>query len=228
MEILFFVIGAVVLLNSVLTIFIIFKIVTVFEMYFKFNSNIKKSNIIESIGDMKKEIGTDYLDLVLLHNPAPNYINAWVNLQKNYAGLGVRYIGTSNFNSNHLDEIYNQTGINPYLNQIELSLWNQPTQELIDYHKKSNIIIQAHSIYTNNTQISNSDYVQYCVENDFNPYELAFKFLSKQSIFIVTGSTNPIHLKQNLNWTKNICNFNLDFDKLKLFNSDYKIYNKFI
>lgn len=193
-----------------------------------FNPNIKKLNIVESIGNMKKEIGTDYLDLVLLHNPAPNYINAWVTLQKNYAELGVRYIGTSNFNSNHLDTIYEKTGINPYLNQIELSLWNQPNSKLIEYHNNSNIIIQAHSIFTNNSKIYNSDYVQYCNENNFNPYELACKYLLEQNIPIIIGTSNISHLKENFNWVKTKNNKSLDFVKLKIFDCKYQKYNKFI
>lgn len=192
------------------------------------NKNIKKSNIIESIYNIKKELNTDYLDLILLHNPSTNYINAWENLAKNYSGLDVRYIGTSNFTIKNLDEIYNKTGIIPYLNQIELSLWNQPTEELIKYHNNYNIKIEAHSIFTNNNQIKNLNYILYCNENNINPYELAIKYLLKQNISIVTGTNNYENLHKNLIWSKCTTDYNIDFNKVKKLNIKYTIYNKFM
>lgn len=68
-------------------------------------------------------LGTDYLDLLLIHWPNPSvgkYVDAWralVDLREQ--GL-VRSIGVSNFTAEHLDRIITDTGVVPAVNQIEL------------------------------------------------------------------------------------------------------------
>lgn len=68
-------------------------------------------------------LGTDHLDLLLIHWPNPSvgkYVDAWralVDLREQ--GL-VRSIGVSNFTAEHLDRIITDTGVVPAVNQIEL------------------------------------------------------------------------------------------------------------
>ncbi len=105
-----------------------------------FNHNITKLKIVESVDKIKKELEIDYIDLILLHNPVKNYETAWATLIEIQTQQNIRYIGTSNFGLTHLESIKNLTGVIPYLNQIELSIWNQPDLKLLDYHKSNNII----------------------------------------------------------------------------------------
>jgi 2,5-diketo-D-gluconate reductase A len=68
-------------------------------------------------------LGTDYLDLYLIHWPNPSvgrYVEAWQALvEARDAGL-VRSIGVSNFTEAQLAEIIRETGVTPAVNQIEL------------------------------------------------------------------------------------------------------------
>ncbi|WP_392467582.1 aldo/keto reductase [Arsenicicoccus cauae] len=78
---------------------------------------------VQSVEDSLRRIGTDYLDLVLIHWPNPSvdqYVQAWqalVDVQER--GL-VRSIGVSNFTEAHLERVIERTGITPSVNQIEL------------------------------------------------------------------------------------------------------------
>lgn len=89
------------------------------------NSNIKKLKISESIDMIKKELETDYIDLILLHNPVKNYQKAWEELIRCKEHQGIKNIGVSNFDICDLENIISQTNIYPYLNQIELNIFNQ-------------------------------------------------------------------------------------------------------
>ncbi len=190
-----------------------------------FNNNITKLKISESVDKMLKELGTNYIDCVLLHNPVTNYELAWKELVKIKSHYNIRYIGTSNFSLEQLDKIITNTGINPYLNQIELSIVNQPTKELLDYHKSNNIIIQAHSIYTNNQLVSDDKIKSYSEELGISTHNLMLKYLTGLNIPIVTGTTSLAHLKDNFDWVNYpaIC---LNNDIVKSFNCDYCIYKK--
>ena len=78
---------------------------------------------VQSVEDSLRRLGTDYLDLVLIHWPNPSvdrYVEAWqalVDVQER--GL-VRSIGVSNFTEAHLERVIERTGITPAVNQIEL------------------------------------------------------------------------------------------------------------
>jgi 2,5-diketo-D-gluconate reductase A len=78
---------------------------------------------IASTRESLQRLGLDHLDLHLIHWPNPRrdqYVDAWralVDLQEQ--GL-VRSIGVSNFTSEHLDRIIEETGVTPSVNQIEV------------------------------------------------------------------------------------------------------------
>jgi 2,5-diketo-D-gluconate reductase A len=77
----------------------------------------------ETVQESLWRLGTDYLDLYLIHWPNPSvgkYVEAWQALvDAREAGL-VRSIGVSNFTEAHLAEIIRETGVTPAVNQIEL------------------------------------------------------------------------------------------------------------
>ena len=71
-----------------------------------------------------RKLGVDRLDLLILHQPAPDRfektIAAYTALEKLLADGSVRSIGVSNFMPNHLDELAARTTVVPALNQLEI------------------------------------------------------------------------------------------------------------
>lgn len=68
-------------------------------------------------------LGLDYLDLYLIHWPAPArglYLDSWRALIRLREEGKVRAIGVSNFNADHLDRLIGETGVAPVVNQIEV------------------------------------------------------------------------------------------------------------
>ncbi|TQJ31608.1 aldo/keto reductase [Microbacterium sp. SLBN-146] len=69
------------------------------------------------------KLGVDYVDLYLIHWPAPangTFVNAWKQLAALNEGEAIRSIGVSNFLVEHLEAIHGETGVLPAVNQIEL------------------------------------------------------------------------------------------------------------
>lgn len=69
------------------------------------------------------KLGVDYVDLYLIHWPAPangTFVNAWTQLTALSEGKAIRSIGVSNFLVEHLEAIHSATGVLPAVNQIEL------------------------------------------------------------------------------------------------------------
>jgi 2,5-diketo-D-gluconate reductase A len=68
-------------------------------------------------------MGMDYLDLYLIHWPAPRqnlFVDAWRAMIALQAEGRVRSIGVSNFEPHHVQRLIDETGIAPVVNQIEL------------------------------------------------------------------------------------------------------------
>ncbi|WP_372169853.1 aldo/keto reductase [Xanthomonas axonopodis] len=95
-----------------------------------------------------RKLGTDYVDLYLLHWPLPSEFDKVVASYKVAEQLlaegRVRAIGVSNFSAEQLDQLAKETSIVPAVNQIELHpYFNQA--EMRAYHAKQGIVTQAWS-----------------------------------------------------------------------------------
>lgn len=75
-----------------------------------------------------KKLKTDYLDLVLLHQPFSDVFGAWKALEELYRERIVKAIGVSNFYPYRLVDICNFANIKPMINQIETHPHNQQTE----------------------------------------------------------------------------------------------------
>lgn len=78
-----------------------------------------------SIYGSLKKLGTDYIDMVLLHWPYGNYYAAWRDLERLYDQGIIRAIGVSNFEPDRLVDLISFNRIPPALNQIEAHLYCQ-------------------------------------------------------------------------------------------------------
>ncbi|MCL1925176.1 MAG: aldo/keto reductase, partial [Defluviitaleaceae bacterium] len=118
---------------------------------------IKNPSAIESaFEESLKKLGTDYIDLYLVHWPVPNeapgaeilaqkpFIDTWLALEKIYKSGAAKAIGVSNFHEHHLEEIKKVWSITPAVNQIEIQpYWNQ--KPLIKFGEDLGIIAEAWS-----------------------------------------------------------------------------------
>jgi 2,5-diketo-D-gluconate reductase A len=71
-----------------------------------------------------KRLGTDYVDLLLIHWPLPKrgeFVSTWRTFERLKAEGLTKSIGVSNFKPAHLDALREQTDTVPAVNQIELS-----------------------------------------------------------------------------------------------------------
>jgi 2,5-diketo-D-gluconate reductase A len=95
-----------------------------------------------------KALKLEYLDLYLIHWPAPKrgllYVDSWKAMEKLKNEGVIRSIGVCNFHTHHIDEILKVAEHVPVLNQIELHPWL--TQEkVLDYDTSHKIVTQAWS-----------------------------------------------------------------------------------
>lgn len=80
-----------------------------------------KASVLESM----RKLRTDYLDLVLLHQPFADYFGAYRALEDLYDAGKIRAIGISNFYVDRMVDIASFSRIKPMVNQVETHIFNQ-------------------------------------------------------------------------------------------------------
>lgn len=99
-------------------------------------------NARQSVLESMKKLQTDYLDLVLLHQPFGDTYGAWRALEDLYVEEKIRAIGISNFYVDRMVEFVNFNRIKPMITQMEVHIFNQQKQ-LKEYADKYNVQLEA-------------------------------------------------------------------------------------
>ncbi|MGN0329375.1 MAG: aldo/keto reductase [Lachnospira sp.] len=97
-----------------------------------------KASVMESLCKLK----TDYLDLVLLHQPFSDAYGAWKALEEMYEEGKIRAIGISNFYADRMVDFASFNRIKPMVNQMETHIFNQQ-KNLKEWADKYNIQLEA-------------------------------------------------------------------------------------
>ena len=109
------------------------------------NSDQRSGEVEAAFQKSLTELGTDYVDLYLIHWPAKGHIvDAWLKMEEIYKSGRAKAIGISNFQTHHIEEIKKVWSVVPQMNQFEMHpyLTQKP---LIEFCKKENIVPQSWS-----------------------------------------------------------------------------------
>lgn len=106
------------------------------------NTEHNYDNALKAFDESLRKLGTDYLDLYLIHWPGKSNKEAWKALEKLYKDGRIRAIGVSNFKIHHLEELINECDIVPTVNQVEYHP-EYPQTELHEFCKKHKIQLEA-------------------------------------------------------------------------------------
>lgn len=99
-------------------------------------------NCKKSVEESLKKLKTDYLDLMLLHQPFSDYYGAWRALEDLYEEGKLRAIGISNFYPDRMVDIASFSRIRPMVNQVETHPYNQQVMAK-KYMDKYDVQIEA-------------------------------------------------------------------------------------
>ena len=146
-----------------------------------------------------ENLGTDYLDLLLLHWPFANYYGAWRALEKLYEAGKVRAIGISNFEPDQLLDLIAYNKVAPAVDQIETNLYCQRSAERGWMDKKQ----VAHMAYAplgqgNRNEMFREPAVLALAEKyGKTPAQVLLRFLTQKGIAVIPRSTQPEHIREN-------------------------------
>ena len=117
------------------------------------NSNHSYDLVMRSFEESLRNLGTDYVDLFLIHWPNPAAFRShwqaanaesWKAMEELYEAGKIRAIGISNFRPHHIEELLKTVKIKPMVNQIRLCP-GETQDEVVDYCRAQGMILEAYS-----------------------------------------------------------------------------------
>ncbi|HKR90487.1 MAG TPA: aldo/keto reductase [Phenylobacterium sp.] len=146
-----------------------------------------------------KRLGVDYVDLFLIHWPAPRqdrYIDAWRALVRLQEEGRARSIGVSNFMVEHLRRIIGETGVIPVVNQIELHPKFQQT-DLRAFHAGQGIVTEAWSPLGQGALLKHPVIARIAARHGRTPAQAIIRWHVEQRLVVIPKSANPERIAEN-------------------------------
>ncbi|MEU8418055.1 aldo/keto reductase [Amycolatopsis japonica] len=145
------------------------------------------------------ELGLDHVDLYLIHWPMPargKYVETWRALEKLYADGRVRAIGVSNFHVPHLRRLFDETGIVPAVNQVELHPRLQQ-KALREFHAEHGIVTEAWSPLAQGSLLSDATLTALAAKYGKSPAQLVLRWHLQLGTVAIPKSVTPSRIREN-------------------------------
>ena len=145
-----------------------------------------------------QRLDTDYIDLLLIHQPAGNYVAGYDLMEKAYKEGKVRAIGLSNFNMEQMQEILNICEVKPAILQTEVHLYSQEP-ELKKFLEKEGMVIQAWYPlgHGDKALIQEPLFTRLAEKYHKNNVQIILRWHIQAGDIVIPGSKNPDHIRSN-------------------------------
>ena len=153
-----------------------------------------KASIEESLNKLK----SDYIDLMLIHQPFGDYYGTYRAMEEAYKEGKLRSIGVSNFYADRLVDLIKFNEITPMINQVETHPFNQQ-KEAHEIMKKYGVQIEAWGPFAEGKNDMFLNEVLKEIGNKYNKSnaQIALRFLIQRGIVVIPKSTHKERMKEN-------------------------------
>lgn len=145
-----------------------------------------------------ERLDTDYIDLLLIHQPAGNYVAGYRLMEKAYKGGKVRAIGLSNFNQAQIEEILSICEVKPTVLQTEVHPYNQEP-ELKAFLKEQGMVAQAWYPlgHGDKALLQEPLFAELGKKYGKSAAQMILRWHIQYGDVVIPGSKNPDHIKAN-------------------------------
>lgn len=155
-----------------------------------------KKSVLESM----RKLRTEYLDLVLLHQPFSDYYGAYRALEDLYDEGKLRAIGVSNFYPDRLVDIASFSRVKPMVNQVETHPFNQQV-EAKKWMDKYGIQLEAWAPFGEGRGglFENPVLLQIAEKYKKTTAQIILRWNIQRGVVVIPKSTHKTRMKENLN-----------------------------
>lgn len=152
-----------------------------------------------SIDESLHKLGTDYLDLRLLHQPFCDRYGAYRALEDAYREGKLRAIGVSNFYPDHFIDLASNVEIPPMVNQVETHVFDQQTEPM-KYMEEFGCHIMAWALLAEGRNNFFTNPVLEAIGKNYGKSvaQVALRWLNQRGVIIIPKSVHIERMEQNL------------------------------
>lgn len=145
-----------------------------------------------------ERLDTDYIDLLLIHQPAGNYIAGYKLMEKAYKEGKVKAIGLSNFTIEQMQEIFDICEIKPTILQTEVHPYSQE-KKLKEFLAANGMVAQAWYPlgHGDNALLQEPVFTKLGEKYGKSNAQIILRWHIQDGNIVIPGSKNSAHIKDN-------------------------------
>lgn len=145
-----------------------------------------------------ERLDTDYIDLLLIHQPAGNYAAGYRLMEQAVKAGKVRSIGLSNFTQAQIQEILDLCGVKPAVLQTEVHPYSQE-RELKEFLSKEGMVLQAwYPLGHGDAKLIQEPlFAQLGRKYGKTSAQIILRWHIQAGNIVIPGSKNPDHIRDN-------------------------------
>ena len=162
-------------------------------------SNAGEDKATKSIEESLRKLKTDYIDLVLIHQPFGDYYGTYRALQKMLQSGKIRAIGLSNFYDARFVDLAENMDIKPAVLQLETHVYcqQQKMRELIEPYG-TELMAWAPLVEGKNNFFNDPTLIQIAASHGKSVAQVALKYLTDENIIVIPKSTHRQRMQENI------------------------------
>ena len=163
-------------------------------------SNAGYEKVKTSIDESLKKLQSDYIDLLLIHQPFGDYYGTYRAMEEAYREKKVRAIGVSNFYPDRYVDIVHFAEVKPAVNQVETHVFQQQKQAK-EYMKKYGTQIESWGPFAEgkNDMFTNPVLMEIGRKYNKSVAQTALRFLIQSDVVVIPKSVHKDRMEENIN-----------------------------
>ena len=159
----------------------------------------KRKKITKAVDATLNRLGLDYLDLLILHQPASKFVEAYHALEEEVDRGRIKAIGLSNFYGKDLKKILDTCRIKPVLMTVECHPYGQ-NKELKTFLDKEGIVLQSwFPLGQGDPKMANEEvFLRLAKKYGRSPQQIILKWHVQSGFCVIPGSKTPSHIDENI------------------------------
>ena len=162
-------------------------------------TNAGEERAARSIDESLRKLQTDYVDLLLIHQPFGDYYGTWRAMEATYKAGKARAIGVSNFYPDRFIDLAEHVEIKPMVNQVETHVFNQQrkAQEIMERYG-TRIMSWGPFAEGRNNLFTNPVLVGIGKKYGKSSAQVALRYLIQRDVIVIPKSTHIERMRQNM------------------------------
>ncbi len=153
-------------------------------------------NVEKAFEASLRRLGTEYIDLYLMHWPVEKVRNeTWRRMEK-LLGTRCRAVGVSNFTIKHLEQLMQESEIVPAVNQVEFSAFLYE-EELLKFCKSHKIQLEAYSPLTRGKKLDDLKLKAIAQKYGKTPAQILIHWVLQRGVVAIPKSSSEQRIEEN-------------------------------